>query len=172
MVLNGFYNFAKSTLYYTLAANLNKTHLFGKIQTPRNISPDDVNTNILFNRADKASIEKGQRQDKIILSINYQRGKMGFVLNNTRFGRTAVFNQFTEALDEFYTPKILTDISINYKAKSWMTITAGANNVFNVYPDKVKYYQNSAQGIYIYNPEASPFGFYGGYYFVSVAFSF
>ena len=172
LVLNGFYNFPKSTLYYTLAANLNKTHLFGKIQTPRNISPDDVNTNILFNRADKASIEKGQPQDKIILSITYQMGKMGFVLNNTRFGRTDVFNQFNAALDEFYTPKILTDISINYKAKSWMTITVGANNVFNVYPDKLKYYQNSAQGIFIYNPEASPFGFYGGYYFVSMAFSF
>ena len=172
LVLNGFYNFAKSTLYYTLAANLNKTHLFGKIQTPRNISPDDVNTSILLNRADKESIEKGQPQDKIILSINYQRGKMGFVLNNTRFGRTAVFNQFTAALDEFYTPKILTDISINDKAKSWMTITVGANNVFNVYPDKLKYYQNSAQGIFIYNPEASPFGFYGGYYFVSMSFSF
>jgi len=100
-----------------------------------------MNTNILFNRADKASIEKGQPQDKIILTITYQIGKVGFVVNNTRFGRTAVFNRFTAALDEFYTPKILTDISINYKAKSWMTITAGANNVFNVYPDKIKYYQ-------------------------------
>ena len=77
LVLNGFYNFPKSTLYYTLAANLNKTHLFGKIQTPRNISPDDVNTSILLNRADKASIEKGQPQDKIILSINYQMRKDG-----------------------------------------------------------------------------------------------
>ena len=172
LVLNGFYNFPKATLYYTLAANLNKTHLFGKIQTPRNISPDNENTDILFNRADSASMENGQPRDKIILSITYQMGKVGFVVNNTRFGRTAVFNQFTASLDEFYTPKILADISIIYKAKSWMTITVGANNVFNVYPDKIKYYQNSAQGIFIYNPEASPFGFYGGYYFVSMGFSF
>jgi len=172
LVLNGFYNSPKATLYYTLAANLNKTHLFGKIQTPRNISPDNENTDILFNRADSASMENGQPRDKIILSITYQMGKVGFVVNNTRFGRTAVFNQFTASLDEFYTPKILTDISINYKAKSWMTITVGANNVFNVYPDKIKYYQNSAQGIFIYSPEASSFGFYGGYYFVSMAFGF
>ena len=172
LTLNGFYNFPKSTLYYTLAANLNRTNVFGKTQTPANIPADDENSNILFNRADKGSIEEGQPRDKIILTINYRLGKVGFVLNNTRFGRTTVFNRFTAALDEFYTPKILTDISINYKAKSWMTITVGANNVFNVYPDKLKYYRNSAQGIFIYNPEASPFGFYGGYYFVSMAFSF
>ena len=172
LVLNGFYNFPKSTLYYTLAANLNKTHLFGKIQTPRNISPDDVNTNILFNRADKASIEKGQPQDKIILSINYQMRKGGICFEQYTIWTNSCLQPVHAALDEFYTPKILTDISINYKAKSWMTITAGANNVFNVYPDKLKYYQNSAQGIFIYNPAGTPFGFYGGYYFVSMAFSF
>ena len=149
-----------------------QTKLFGKIQTPRNIPADEPNTNILFNRADKANIEKGQPRDKIILGITYQMGKVGFILKNTRFGRTDVFNQFGAALDEFYTPKILTDISINYKAKSWMTITAGANNVFNVYPDKLKYYKNSAQGIFIYNPEATPFGFYGGYYFVNTILDF
>lgn len=53
-----------------------------------------------------------------------------------------------------------------------MTITAGANNVFNVYQGKLKYYENSAQGIFIYNPAGPPFGFYGGYNFVSMAFSF
>jgi iron complex outermembrane receptor protein len=172
LTLNGFYNFRKSTLYYTLAANLNRTNVFGKTQTPANIPADDENSNILLNRADKGNLEEGQPRDKIILSINYQAGKIGFVLNNTRFGRTAFLNQFSATLDESYTAKILTDVSINYKAKSWMTVTVGANNVFDVYPDKIKYYQNTAQGSYIYSPAASPFGFYGGYYFVSMGFSF
>jgi iron complex outermembrane receptor protein len=57
-VLNGFYYFIKSSLHYTLAANLNRTQIFGKIQTPRNIAEDVVNTNVLFNRANKGSIEK------------------------------------------------------------------------------------------------------------------
>lgn len=88
VVLNGFYNFRKSHLRYTLAANLNQTHLFGKIQLPRDLPQDNISTGILFNRADKGSIENGQPRDKITLSMNYQKGKTRFVLTNTRFGRT------------------------------------------------------------------------------------
>ncbi|MBD0284586.1 MAG: TonB-dependent receptor [Flavisolibacter sp.] len=172
LILNGFYHFPKSNLRYTLAANFNRTHLFGTIQTPRNIPANDVNTNILFSRADKASIEEGQPGNKITLSMNYQKGKVGFVLTNTRFGRTVVFHEMTPALDEFFSSKILTDISLHYTPKTWLTITLGANNVFNVYPDPLKNYNNTNQGIFIYSPEASPFGFNGGYYFVGVALSF
>jgi iron complex outermembrane receptor protein len=171
VVLNGFYPFAKSSLRYTLAANLNRTRTFGKIQTPGNIPEDSVNTNLLFNRANEGSIEKGQPGDKITLNMNYQKGKIGVVLTNTRFGRTVVFHETTPAFDEFFTPKILTDASFHYTPKTWMTITLGANNVFNVYPDPLKFYANTNQGIFIYSPEASPFGFNGGYYFVSMAFN-
>jgi iron complex outermembrane recepter protein len=107
----------------------------------------------------------------MLLNVTYQKGKMEFVLNNTRFGKTVSFHQTTTALDEYYTPRILSDLSINYKMKGWLTITVGSNNIFNVYPDKIKHYENSAQGIFIYNPEATPFGFYGGYYFTGIRFN-
>lgn len=171
IVLNGFYNFRKASLRYTFSANVNRTHVYGKIQTPRNIPATDANINVLLNRANKATIEKGQPQDKMLLNVTYQKGKMEFVLNNTRFGKTVSFHQTTPAFDEYYTSRILTDLSVNYRMKQWLTITIGANNIFNVYPDKIKYYQNSAQGIFIYNPEATPFGFYGGYYFTAISFN-
>ena len=133
MVLNGFHSFQRSNLHYTLAANFNRTRLFGKIQSPNNLPGSAVNTNILFNRADSASAQKGQPQDKITLRLNYQMGKVEFVLTNTRYGRTTVFHETTAALDETFSPKILTDISLHYRVKPWMTITAGANNVFDIY---------------------------------------
>ncbi len=169
--LNGFYNFRKSNLRYTLAANLNRSRLFGAIQSPRNLPEDAINSNILFNRADKATVEKGQPKDKITLNLNYEKGKVGVVLINTRYGRSIVFHEITPALDESFTPKILTDISFNYTPKSWLTTTLGANNIFNIYPDRLKNYANTNQGLFIYSPEASPFGFNGGYYFVSMNFS-
>jgi iron complex outermembrane recepter protein len=171
VVLNGSCNFKKASLRYTLSANVNRTHVYGTIQTPRNIPPTDANINVLLNRANKATIERGQPQDKMLLNVTYQKGKMEFVLNNTRFGKTVSFHQTTTALDEYYTPRILSDLSINYKMKGWLTITVGSNNIFNVYPDKIKHYENSAQGIFIYNPEATPFGFYGGYYFTGIRFN-
>jgi iron complex outermembrane receptor protein len=106
-----------------------------------------------------------------MLSLNYQGGKVGAKLTNNRFGRTNAFHETTPALDEFFSSKILTDISFNYSPKVWMKVTLGANNIFNVYPDPLKHYQNTNQGFFIYSPEASPFGFNGGYYFVSMNFS-
>jgi iron complex outermembrane receptor protein len=54
--------------------------------------------------------------------------------------------------------------------KSWLTFTAGANNIFDVYPDPIKDPRNTQDGVFIYSLEASPFGLYGGYYFVSMSF--
>jgi iron complex outermembrane receptor protein len=47
-----------------------------------------------------------------------------------------------------------------------MYVVAGANNVFNIYPDRLRDYRNTGDGVFIYGQEATPFGFNGGYYFV------
>jgi iron complex outermembrane receptor protein len=93
------------------------------------------------------------------LSINYQKEKAVFVFTTTRFGRTAAFHETTPAFDEFFSFKILTDVSISYSSETWLTITVGANNFFNVYPDRMRHYENTNQGVYVYSPEAMPFGF-------------
>jgi len=166
-------NIQKSNLVVMLAANLTRTNLFGEIKTSNKLPTDSLNTNTLFNREERTKVEKGQPRDKIILSLNYKTGRLGFLLRNTRFGKTAiVFDSKEITSDEFFSPKILTDFSINYAPKSWITITAGANNIFDVYPDHIRNPLNTGEGMYIYAQEASPFGFNGGYYFVNMAFSF
>lgn len=172
MVFNGLYTFPKSHLRYSLAANFNRTKIFGKIKTPHNVPENATTANMLFNRADKASIEYGQPVHKVVLTTNYHRGPFGVLITNTRFGKTIVFHENSMELDQSFSSKILTDVSVQYKIKSWLTINCGANNIFNIYPDPLKYYQNTNQGIFIYSPEASPFGFNGGYYFVSMSFNF
>ena len=132
-----------------------------------------VNTNTLFNREERIKIEKGQPASKIILSGNYTIGKMGFLIRSTRFGKTTtVTDSKDKTRDEFFSAKILTDVSINYLPKTWLTLTAGLIMFFDVYPDKLKNIINTSEGILIYSSRASPFGFNGGYYFVSMAFSF
>ncbi|HEY5772483.1 MAG TPA: hypothetical protein VIS75_07640, partial [Chitinophagaceae bacterium] len=73
---------------------------------------------------------------------------------------------------ETFSPKILTDVSICYTPQSWLSITAGANNVFNVYPDRLKNYVNTAEGRNIYALDVWQFGFMGGYYYVSMGLNF
>jgi iron complex outermembrane receptor protein len=173
IVLNGNWKIKKAHLRLLLAANFNQTNLFGPIQSAGKLPADSINTNTLFNREERIEVEKGQPASKIILSGNYAIGKIGFLIRSTRFGKTTtVTDSKDKTRDEFFSAKILTDASINYSPKTWLTLSAGANNIFDVYPDKLKNYVNTTEGIIIYSNRASPFGFNGGYYFVNMSFSF
>jgi len=171
IVLNSNWKIKKANLLVMLSANFTQTHLFGAIKTAGNLKADLLNTNTLFSREEIVKMEKSQPADKVILSLNYETGKLSFLLRNSRFGKTAVpFSN--NRPDEHFSPKILTDISVAYRPNVWLTLTAVANNVFNVYPDRIKDFRNTGEGIFLYAQEAMPFGFNGGYYFVSMAFSF
>lgn len=167
VVLNCNLKIKRGSLLATLAANLTKTTLFGDIKSAGKLSADSINTNILFNREERGKLEHGQPGSKVVFSVNYKANKFGVLVRNTSFGQTGVrFINPTLNPDENFSAKILTDINLSYSLKSWLTITAGANNIFNVYPDRIKDLRNTQEGVNIYSLEATPFGFYGGYYFV------
>jgi iron complex outermembrane receptor protein len=120
-------------------------------------------------------VERGQPRSKVILGLNYQREKIGFILRNTRFGEVAYdFSDMGSLIRplETFSPKIITDMSICYTPKSWVSITLGANNVFNVYPDRIKNYVNTGEGRNIYALDVWQFGYMGGYYYTSMGLNF
>jgi iron complex outermembrane receptor protein len=174
IVLNGNWKINKTGLGLALAANFTKTRLFGPIKATDKLPEDSVNTNSLFNREERTRVEYGQPGSKIILSVTYKKGKTEFYLCNTRFGKTATAPLVDAGrgifLPESFSSKVLTDFNVNYSLEPWLTITAGANNIFNVYPDRIKNAANTSEGRQIYSPDASPFGFNGGYYFMSMSF--
>lgn len=176
MVLNGNWQLNKGSIGLTLGANYNHNNIYGKIQTSAKLPDSNAqNANTLFNIEERTKLEKGQPDSKIILAVNLAKGKFQFIFRNTRFGNTAtttVVTNPTDTLYEYFSPKILTDIGINYTPKQWLIISAGANNIFNVYPDRLKNYINTSEGTNIYGNDASPFGFNGGYYFIKMEFKF
>ncbi|TMI96636.1 MAG: TonB-dependent receptor, partial [Bacteroidetes bacterium] len=175
IVVNGNWNIHKTNLKLMLAANFNRTNIFGPVQLADSLKTNTTNTNILLNVEESEKIENGQPASKIILTTTFSKGKFGFVFRNTFFGHTAtttLVESPNDTLYESFSPKILTDISINYSPRSWLTITVGANNVFNVYPDRLKNYRNTNEGIFIYSNEAMPFGYNGGYYFLNMSLNF
>jgi iron complex outermembrane receptor protein len=177
-VLNGRWKINKTRLELTMAASFNRNSIFGPIKTTAPI-PDTSRSryrNTLFGIEEITTLEKDQPRKKIILHGTINKGKFGFDFRNTLFGNTAlatiVTTPTTDTLYESFSSKILTDISFNYTPKSWLTITAGANNIFDVYPDRIKNYRITGQGITLYSNGATPFGANGGYYFVSMSFNF
>jgi iron complex outermembrane recepter protein len=174
IVFVGNWNINKSNLAVSLAANFNSTRLFGEIKTSDKLSSDSVTANKLFNTEDIEKMENEQPNDKIILSLIYRTGKTKLILRNTRFGKTSIapiYQTPTRVVPESFSPKIITDLSLNYALKTWVGITLGVNNIFNVYPDPIKNSDNTVSGSRIYCAEASPFGFNGGYYYINLAFN-
>ena len=171
IVIHGKWKIRKAQFISSLAANFTKTRLFGEINTVPNLSASTTNINSLFDDEQRSDMERGQPGSKIILNLNYQREKIGFIVRNTRFGENAY--QFPQSRPlETFSPKILTDASICYTPGLGISITAGVNNIFNVYPDPIKNYVNTADGRNIYALDVWQFGFMGGYYYVGVGLNF
>jgi iron complex outermembrane receptor protein len=169
IIINGRWKLNNASLLTGLASNITQTKVFGSVKTAGNLKADSLNSNTLFDRAERGRLEKGQPNSKLILSFIYKINKIEFVLRNTRFGTTSLLvTDPSTDYDEFFSAKILTDLNINYSLKKWITITAGANNMFNIFPGRLKNYKNTIEGQLIYSQEASPFGFNGGYYFLSI----
>jgi iron complex outermembrane receptor protein len=88
---------------------------------------------------------------KWIFNTNYKIKKFDLFLNNTYFGKTT-FKQ--EGLDSNlrteFTPKIVTDLGINYAATDKLTVLLNVNNVLNVLPEW-KFKAENAAGTAILN---------------------
>ncbi len=91
---------------------------------------------------------------KWILGANYDIDKFGFSLNNTFFGKTEFIQQglsttanatgantgaanpfVTHNVGTYFTPKIVTDLGINYSASDKLTLALNINNLLNVLPE-------------------------------------
>ncbi|HEX6169862.1 MAG TPA: TonB-dependent receptor [Chitinophagaceae bacterium] len=152
----------------TAAANFNKT----KVQGGADVSTitDPALQARLFARDEEGRIEEAQPRHKISLNFNYRVGKATFNVRSTRFGEVVTRDPGNPALDEFFSPKTVTDASMTYKLANFLNITIGANNIGNTYPDKLQHFANTGEGRFVYSRNATQFGFNGGYYYTSLVF--
>jgi iron complex outermembrane receptor protein len=172
IVMNSTHKLGKGNLDITFAGNLNKTEVVGNIKSSPVLAADPTLANgVLFNMEERGRIERGQPRDKFTLNFNYKINNWNLMLRNTRFGRVAtIFNGTDRTRDEFYSPKVVTDASIAYKPIHWMTVTLGANNITDVYPDPQRNPANNGEGRFVYSRGATQFGFNGGYYYTNLGF--
>jgi iron complex outermembrane recepter protein len=171
------YGFAigtSSTLRLTGGYNYNINRVLRVAPTPPALSAFQET---LFDRVERARIEVGQPRNNVYLSgvFNYQ--DLGFTLRTQRFGAVSSFGTLTDgSLDQTFSPKWITDVNASYTFSGRFTLSAGADNVFDVYPDPNN--QGSATtagnnnfGIFPYN-QVSPFGFNGAFYYARLTFGF
>jgi iron complex outermembrane recepter protein len=192
----------KSTLTVSAAANFNQTRV-------RNIQGSDVIENSptlkarLFDRTEQSRFESSVPASKINLSTAYANKKLDVSLRTVYFGKVSYLNPVDPAtltgatagafgLDQEFTGKWVTDLSVGYKVIKQLTFTLGINNLFDIYPDKnnldprnnennfnspaTSNYQggrdNTSNGRFAYSRNVSQFGFNGRFVSSKLTFVF
>lgn len=90
----------------------------------------------VLDRSNLALMFSSRPETKWILGANYDINKFGFALNNTYFGKTIFRQKFmSDGLRTEFTPKIVTDLAINYNATEKITLALNINNILNVLPE-------------------------------------
>ena len=90
----------------------------------------------VVNATQEALFFTSRPETKWILGANYEVGKFGWNLNNTYFGKTTFKQQgMSNDLRTEFTPKVVTDLGINFNATDKFTIAFNVNNLFNVLPE-------------------------------------
>ncbi len=122
----------------------------------------------LFDRIERIRYERGQPRSNLRFTVDHQWTKLNTIFQVQRVGSLMTASSATNPLqDQTFSPRWIADANVNYDVSRQLTVTAGADNLFDVYPDKLIPI-NSNSGTFQYSG-ASPFGFNGRFVFLRLS---
>jgi len=162
-------DFAGSGLDLTLAYNWNRTKVTDVKPNPDTLEAVGLQLN-RFARVEEGRITDGSPRDKIILAADYAIGDWDVQLTTTRFGKWKALSNNPD-LDQTFGAEILVDLSVSYTWQERLTVTAGADNLFDTYPDR-----SNPAGFFTGNvapyPAIAPFGYNGRFVYGRLRYNF
>jgi iron complex outermembrane receptor protein len=152
---------------FTFGVNLSNTDVTAVPEIPQlsALSPAPV----LFGRANTLTFEEGTPADKETLSVDWSMGAFGATVRATSYGKV-IQPDNNPAFDHELSRKTLLDIEGRWTLNDNLTLSAGADNVFDEYPDAFPYTLNSTGNTPFSN--YSPFGYSGRFVYVKAALDF
>lgn len=207
LVMNYRHSFGDGSRFTgTLAGNYNKTRFDRIAGTPAPIAALGITTP-LFDVTQQLRFSDSQPREKVTLDLNYARGPFTLSVTNTCYGKvsTVAIQNRTPAqvaalvpgfdtrlvpsassatnsdIIQTFGAKVLTDVELSWQATRALRLSAGTQNLFNVYPAEniastvagVAAGTNGSDnaGTQPYNA-ISPFGFNGRSVFVRAGLNF
>ncbi|MFT4575713.1 MAG: iron complex outermembrane receptor protein [Glaciecola sp.] len=121
-------------LGFNLSGNYTiKNERDGAVKNPASVAATGQS---VVNATQEALFFTSRPKTKWILGSTYDINKWGLSLNNTYFGKTTFKQQgMSSDLRTEFTPKVVTDLGINFNATDKITIALNVNNLFNVLPE-------------------------------------
>ncbi len=159
-----------SVFRIAIGMNLNKTEVVGSVKSTPALENANL-TGLLFDRQARALMEIAQPGSKLHGSLQWETDRFNMVIRTIRFGKVS-YRGIDEspgelARDQDYSARWLSDLKLSYRVGKMLWLFVGANNVFNVFPEKNnEILQNS--GRFPYNTAVTQFGYNGGYYYAGI----
>ena len=174
----------ESLLNLKVALTWADTEVIGDVDAPEILVGLE---DILFPSQERSMIEEWQPNTRINLSADYIIGDL------TIGGALRYFGSYTvqegsgdDPARQTYGGKWLTDIQSNYQLNPGLSLTIGANNLFDQMPDLNEIGQSrygtltdgtghvivDSPGVFTYSRRSAPFGFNGGLYYAKLSYSF
>ena len=137
----------------------------------------------LFTKQDRSIIEEWQPDSHFMISGNYSLNDLTLMAGVHRYGEYSVIDGSEE---QTYEAEYLTDVQLLYNFGKFGIFKIGANNLFNVTPDRNNIGQArsgkiidsngnlvvDSDGVFQYSRRSAPFGFNGGFYYASFEYNF
>ncbi|EKU26126.1 TonB-dependent receptor plug domain-containing protein [Xanthomonas graminis] len=153
--------FAASSLDLTASYGYSKTEITHAVEQPQALA-DIGSTQTILGRDEIGRLEDSFPKDKIVLSGTWKLQHWDLNLAATRYGDFTVRNSASAARDQTYAASWVVDASASFKPNDNWTLTLGADNLLDQYPDKTANLINATYGVLPYS-NYSPYGFNGAY---------
>ena len=145
----------------------------------------------LFARQESYRLTDGQPKNKLNATLDWDYNNLGMTLRTNRYGEVFLPSGFSTAAnnsniaigpgivpgDIFLSPKWITDLEFRFKPVESVSIAFGANNVLDVYPDRLPF--GTVDGVsyglnnsFLPYSSQSPFGFSGRFVYGRVSIDF
>jgi iron complex outermembrane receptor protein len=160
---------------WSLAANYNKVQVIKINQAPAQLQPQT-----LLDASAISDLETASPRVRVNLGALWKIGNWTINAREAFYGKSSALSSSDGATyyETEVKPTAITDLELSYQFNKAWTVSVGANNLFNQYPDQVNSQllaeqranlDNSAVTVY---PSFSPFGINGGYYYARVGVKF
>jgi iron complex outermembrane receptor protein len=154
---------------WNLGYNYNKTIITGVKENPAELAALGA-TYVLFDRLSQSNLTVNLPKTKLFLGNSATIGDFSL---STRVVRYGTFKSYGNAVvnDREFGAKWITDAELSWQATKLLNVAVGANNLFNVYPDRNDALTNVNTGAGFYATSGA-YGFTGGYYYGRVTVNF
>ncbi|KKC27214.1 TonB-dependent receptor plug domain-containing protein [Sphingomonas sp. SRS2] len=147
------------------AYSYNRTKILEVIDNPAQLASLNVT---LFGRQAQRDLTAAIPRTKVVLSNDWSLDRFHLLLRATRYGGYTESSNVAVG-DRSFGARWITDLDVGYDLSDHVTLSAGANNLFDAYPERNGLIAYDGSGAY---GNFAPFGFSGGFYYGRVSVKF